>query len=307
LPTWHSFFAGIEPNTTSSGPVWNVAINSLGGLGSQNVSIGQRRAASVNIRSQKLFSQAGNRVFAWHPDHGGFPRAPVDMSTAEDPRVIELIAGVRIFILKTEEDEYWAGWLKTEDIERLSAVDQRFHTMLIEPAGHLSFDPKVNLNVESLRDPFGVQPHEEEKTRRTEEEIAADLFKDDISSEEVNKTHKFIETFERNRKAVRDLKRLYKVCQVTGDKFVFLKANGEPYLEVHHLVPLGEGGSDNPTNLVVISAHIHRMLHYSVVEGVDLSKIVDDKLNFTINGEKFTITWLPEHAKVIASAGVATA
>ena len=123
----------------------------------------------------------------------------------------------------------------------------------------------------------------------------------------MKKTQKVIETFERNRKAVRDLKRLYKTCQVTGDDFVFSKANGEPYLEVHHLVPLGEGGSDDPANLVVISAHIHRMLHYAVVEGIDLSKIADDKLDFTINGETFTITWRPEHAKVISDAGGAVA
>lgn len=328
LATWHSFFGGIEPTATKSGPLWTVEINSLGDLGSQAVDIGQRRDASVNIRSQKLFSRSSNRIFAWHPDHGSFPRAPVEMSSAEDPRVIELTAGVRVFILRTEQNEYWAGWLKTEEIERLSAIDQRFETMLTEPAGHLSFDPMIELNVASLRDPFGVKPQTVEeieedtpdeaaipnkkipynaKTGRTEEAIAADLFQDDSSSEEVKKTQKVIETFERNRKAVRDLKRLYKTCQITGDDFIFSKVNGEPYLEVHHLVPLGEGGSDDPTNLVVISAHIHRMLHYAVVEGIDLAKIVDDKLDFTINGESFTITWRPEHAKVIADAGGTTA
>ena len=122
----------------------------------------------------------------------------------------------------------------------------------------------------------------------------------------MKKTQKFIETFERNRKAVRDLKRLYKTCQVTENEYIFSKVNGEPYLEVHHLVPLGEGGADNPANLVVISAHIHRMLHYADVKGIDLSKIVDNKLAFTINGANFTITWLPEHAKVIAAAGSAS-
>ncbi len=327
LDTWHSFFANVEPTVTKSGPLWTVEINSLGNLGRQEVAIGQRRDASVNIRSQKLLSRSSNRVLAWHPDHGDFPRAPADMSSAEDPRVIELTAGVRIFILKTGQGEYWAGWLRTEEIQRLAAVDARFEEMLVEPAGHLSFDPAVELDLTSLKDPFGVQPHaatEAEagvdaedkppkkaaynaKAGRTEEAIAADLFQDDSSSEEVKKTQKVIETFERNRKAVRDLKRLYKTCQVTGDDFVFSKVNGEPYLEVHHLVPLGEGGSDDPANLVVISAHIHRMLHYAVVEGIDLSKIADDKLDFTINGETFTITWRPEHAKVISDAGGAVA
>ena len=325
LDTWGSFFAAIKPVKTKSGPLWTTEINSLGGLGKQQVEIGQRRDASVNIRSQKLFSRSSNRVLAWHPDHSGFPRAPVDMSSAEDPRVIELTAGVRIFILKTDQGEYWAGWLRTEEIQRLAAVDKRFEEMLVEPAGHIAFDPTVELDLSSLKDPFGVQPHteldpeveadaEESGTRkkapynaksgRTEEAIAADLFQDDSSSEDVKKTQKVIEIFERNRKAVRDLKRLYKTCQVSGDVFVFPKTNGEPYLEVHHLVPLGEGGSDDPANLVVISAHIHRMLHYAVVEGIDLSKIVDGNLAFTINGETFTIKWRPEHAKVISGAVV---
>jgi 5-methylcytosine-specific restriction protein A len=328
LKTWHSFFSNISPVATKSGPVWTVEVNSLGGLGSQQVAIGQRREASVNIRSQKLFSQSSNRVLAWHPGHGGFPRAPADMTSAEDPRVIELTAGVRIFILKTEQGEYWAGWLRTGEIQRLAAVDARFEEILVEPAGHLSFDPPVELDVTSLKDPFGVRPHAapkadaevaaekkgskkklpyNAKTGRTEEAIAADLFEDDSSSEEVKKTQKVVETFERNQKAVRKLKRLYKTCQVTGDDFVFSKVNGEPYLEVHHLVPLGEGGSDDPANLVVISAHIHRMLHYADVEGIDLAKIVDEKLDFTINGETFTITWRPEHAKVISDAGGAVA
>ena len=328
LDTWHSFFANVEPEETRSGPLWTVEINSLGGLGSQEVAIGQRRDASVNIRSQKLQSRSSNRVLAWHPDHGGFPRAPANMYSSEDPRVIELTAGVRIFILKTDQDEYWAGWLRTEEIQRLAAVDARFEEMLVEPAGHISFDPTVELDVASLKDPFGVKPQAvpdaepdselnesgskikspyNAKAGRTEESIATDLFEDDRSSQEVKKTQKVIETFERNRKAVRELKRLYKTCQITGDDFVFAKANGEPYLEVHHLVPLGEGGSDDPANLVVISAHMHRMLHYAVVEGIDLSKIADDKLNFTINGETFTITWRPEHAKVISDAGGAVA
>ncbi len=318
LATWHSFFGGIKPKTTKSGPLWTVEINSLGGLGSQDVNIGQRRNASVNIRSQKLLSRSSNRIFAWHPDHGGFPRAPVKMSSAEDPRVIELTVGVRVFILRTEQNKYWAGWLKTEEIERLSERDQRFEAMLADPAGHLSFEPKIELNVASLKDPFGVKPQTVEGVEenaseynaekdRTEEDIAADLFQGDLLSEEVKKVQRVIEVVARNQKAARDLKRLYKTCQITGGDFIFLKLNGEPYLEVHHLVPLGEGGSDDPTNLVVISAHIHRMLHHAAsVEGIDLAKIVDDKLDFTINGESFTITWRPEHAKVIADAGGAT-
>jgi len=330
LPTWHSFFGDITPEDTKSGPLWKVDIHSLGGLGSQEIEIGRRRGASVNIRSQKLFSRNSNRVFAWHPDKGGFPRAPANMTSADDPRVIELAAGVRVFILKTDDHEYWAGWLTTEEVERLSATDARFEVMLSEPAGHIHFKSVVELNEASLRDPFSLHPLEtfeladtevvefpdenlkpgpknnrpyNAKSGRTEDDIAAELFQDDAASSKAKKTEKVIKIFERNRKAVRDLKKLYKTCQITGDQYVFPKLNDEPYLEVHHLIPLGEGGSDHPANLVVISAHIHRMLHYANVEGIDLENISDDKLDFTINGESFTITWLPKHVKTITDAG----
>ena len=328
LPTWYAFFNGIKPENKTNGPRWTFEINSLGNLGSQKVSIGQRREATVSIRSQKLFSRSSNRIFAWHPDYSGFPRAPINISTAEDYRIKELTNGLRIFILKTEKDVYWAGWLETAEIQQISAIDQRFETMLFNPAGHIAFDPEIKLNLDSLRDPFDVQPLAglpvqtappgsarstykkipfNTKTGRSEEDIASDLFKDDTVSEEVKKTQKVIETFERNQKAVRDLKRLYKTCQITGEDFTFLKVNGQPYLEVHHVVPLGEGGADNPKNLVVISAHIHRMLHYANVEGIDLDNIIDNQLDFKINGEDFTITWLPQHATVIANAGDAIA
>ena len=86
---------------------------------------------------------------------------------------------------------------------------------------------------------------------------------------------------------------------MTGEQFVFKKADGQLYCEAHHLVPLGAGGADSPYNLIVVSPLIHRMFHYAEVSGLDLSKIVDNKLPITINGETYTITWNPLHAAVV--------
>lgn len=321
MDDWTDFFDEIKPDKTSKWPVWHVKIRSLGDLGSQIVDIGQRRKQSVNIRSQKIHSDSGNRVWAWHPEHGGFPTLPKGANSSTDPSVITTSKGVRVFLLKTVKGEHWAGWLRTEQIKAAAEKDVRLKPMLTEQAGKILFSPPLALDTSSLSNPFGlnsfgpiaenesvISPTAIKKTsygnqpNKSEEEIADGLFVDDIPSGNRKKTKKVIETFERNRKAVSKLKQLYKTCQITGDRFVFPKENGEPYLEVHHLVPLGEGGADNPANLVVISAHVHRMLHYAVVEGIDLSKIVDNKLDFTINGETFTITWRPEHAKVIANA-----
>ena len=319
ISTWHSFFDGVQVYERQSGPLWKIKLHSLGGLGSQIVKIGQRRPQSVNIRSQKIHSTYSNRVYAWHPDNG-FPKLPSNIYSAQDPRVPKLVAGVRIFILKTDEKEYWAGWFKTEEIDHLSNFDSRFDAMLSYQAGHITFDPKIDLDESNLNNPFVLQPTTKpseqptpktqlsynDKADRTDEEIATELFHEDKLDENVTKQEIFRNVFERNRRSTNALKQLYKSCQITGDRYVFKKTNGEPYLEVHHLVPLGEGGSNNPANLVVVSAHIHRMLHYASVEGIELSKITNGKLDFQINDEEFTISWHPRHEQVVKRASGAT-
>ena len=44
-----------------------------------------------------------------------------------------------------------------------------------------------------------------------------------------------------------------------------------PYLELHHLVRLADGGSDTPENAVALCPNCHRKLHY----GRDKEKSVD--------------------------------
>ena len=51
---------------------------------------------------------------------------------------------------------------------------------------------------------------------------------------------------------------LYPKCQNT-----FNKPNNEPYIEVHHIISLCEGGEDAIWNLSVICAHHHKMAHFA--------------------------------------------
>jgi 5-methylcytosine-specific restriction protein A len=39
-------------------------------------------------------------------------------------------------------------------------------------------------------------------------------------------------------------------------------ANGSPYLEVHHVVPLAEGGEDSIENATALCPNCHRELHF---------------------------------------------
>lgn len=51
---------------------------------------------------------------------------------------------------------------------------------------------------------------------------------------------------------------MFEKCQNT-----FLTAKSLPYIEVHHILPLADGGEDILANLSVVCAHHHRMAHYA--------------------------------------------
>jgi len=51
-------------------------------------------------------------------------------------------------------------------------------------------------------------------------------------------------------------------CEACGDPAPFLREDGEPYLEVHHVRPLGEGGPDSADNAVGICPTCHRRFHH---------------------------------------------
>lgn len=52
-------------------------------------------------------------------------------------------------------------------------------------------------------------------------------------------------------------------CEFCECPAPFLKEDGQPYLEVHHVTPLSEGGSDRTTNAVVLCPNCHRRMHHS--------------------------------------------
>ena len=51
------------------------------------------------------------------------------------------------------------------------------------------------------------------------------------------------------------------VCELCNEPAPFEKDGGEPFLEVHHVIPLGDGGSDRVENAVGICPNCHRSLH----------------------------------------------
>lgn len=53
-------------------------------------------------------------------------------------------------------------------------------------------------------------------------------------------------------------------CEGCGNPAPFRGADGLPYLEVHHVMPLSSHGSDRTSNAVALCPNCHRRCHYSI-------------------------------------------
>lgn len=51
-------------------------------------------------------------------------------------------------------------------------------------------------------------------------------------------------------------------CENCGSAAPFKRSNGEPFLEVHHVRPLAEGGPDTTDNTVACCPNCHKRLHF---------------------------------------------
>ena len=85
-----------------------------------------------------------------------------------------------------------------------------------------------------------------------------------IISEDPDKREYLIETYARSPRWAQEAKERWGLyCLFAGCVNSFLKPDGLPYIEVHHIIPLHDGGEDGIWNLAVLCAHHHRMAHFA--------------------------------------------
>lgn len=58
------------------------------------------------------------------------------------------------------------------------------------------------------------------------------------------------------------LARAHKRCELCNKASPFIDMKGSPYFEMHHLIPLSEGGLDTVDNVVCLCPNCHRELHF---------------------------------------------
>ena len=68
------------------------------------------------------------------------------------------------------------------------------------------------------------------------------------------------------------LKNANGICEACSSSAPFNRQDGSPYLEVHHLVPLSEGGADTTDNALAVCPNCHRRLHH----GRDKARFIAD-------------------------------
>ena len=56
-------------------------------------------------------------------------------------------------------------------------------------------------------------------------------------------------------------------CEKCGEAAPFLRPNDEPFFEVHHIIPLSEGGPDTVENAVALCPNCHRECHHGKEAG----------------------------------------
>ena len=57
------------------------------------------------------------------------------------------------------------------------------------------------------------------------------------------------------------LQRAHGICQLCGNHAPFSDSDGNPYLEVHHIIWLSQGGSDALDNVAALCPNCHRKMH----------------------------------------------
>lgn len=343
VDNWRSLLLGSEQSTegeATQGPKWTTRVRSIGqpvDAPIQTATIQVRRTSasghplSVMVTRQSLNASGQNRVVAWLPE-SGFP-APRDNTDAH-----QRPEGLAIFLARTADNQVWAGWFVLDPQQPLPVTDDGARNILdslLDPAnleadGAAGFLDLRGLGLEldelNHTTPFRsvetaampptvaptaigeseIAPAAETPADEAEKAFTDAFFTQDeqpIVSEETATYYASIRR--RNQRAVRALKDLYGGrCQITGETETFRKKDGNWYAEAHHLIPLGDGGADNPQNMIVVSPLIHRMLHYADVGPLDLTQTSQgtdgwSELEIVINDGPMTIRWHPLHIRLI--------
>lgn len=127
------------PNT--NGFEWVFYVNSLSiGRNRQKETISARRDSSNSLREQNN----ENRIEIWKNERSGFP------SDSYDDKINPII----VFIIKSEDKEYWAGWFYRNECNDTWPMTRGLSYMLWKDCAYIKFDNPVPFNIHDYKWPF---------------------------------------------------------------------------------------------------------------------------------------------------------
>lgn len=78
------------------------------------------------------------------------------------------------------------------------------------------------------------------------------------------------------------LNRAQGVCEACDNPAPFKRADGSPYLEAHHILPLAEGGPDTVENCAALCPNCHRAMHFAENKTEWMSKMSKNKVKLEL-------------------------
>lgn len=154
--------------------------------------------------------------------------------------------------------EFISDWLETGDCVVIGNIGADIFAAKIKPEPHLehpsTISNKSKYNAENMIDTLADSLSLEKIYQKARA----------ASKKQKNKTRTVIRLeYSRNDwisiAAISRSKGRCEMPECTNE--LFMKDNGKPYLEVHHIIPLSENGPDTIENAAALCPHCHRNLH----------------------------------------------
>ena len=130
-----------EGTPNRNGYEWIFYVNSLSiGRTRQKEIISARRDSSNSLREQNNH----NRIEIWKSDRSGFP---IDVYDDKNNPII-------VFILRSDDKEYWAGWFYRNQCDDSWAMTKGLSSMLWKDCAYVKFDSPIPFDTKDFKWPF---------------------------------------------------------------------------------------------------------------------------------------------------------
>ena len=190
----------------------------------------------------------------------------------------------RIGNFSIEEADYWKGFCahgKIRDKKEQLQNDLLKMSKVLELI--MKAEKKGDLYPENIKTPKQLEEEFDKEVAKIQKNYHPDFRHYGKIRKKSVPTKRTILYRDRDPQVVADALWLAKgVCQGCGasENNLFERAsNGEVYLEVHHIIPLSEDGSDSLDNACALCPICHRLLHYGKMSDIKrIRKNIDKKM-----------------------------